>query len=226
MKYILMDIEGTTTSISFVHDVLFPFSSKRIPSFIEENSDNNTVKSLLEETKQTILAEEKTVASEQEIIEKLLFWIKTDRKHPALKALQGMIWDEGYKSGELKGHIYPDVPKAFEIWKQQGITLGIYSSGSIEAQKALYKNSIFGDLHTFISNNFDTSSGHKREEKSYSNICQSLNIAPSEILFLSDINEELDAAKKTGLNTIQLVRLTDVPSSGHPQVKNFLEIKI
>lgn len=226
MKYILMDVEGTTTSISFVHDVLFPYSMERVDSFITSQLDDENIQSILAETKKTVLLEENISIDNDEAIAHLINWIKIDRKHPALKKVQGMIWKLGYQSGELKGHIYPDVPAALEAWKKAGLNLGIYSSGSIQAQRDLFGFSVFGDLNHFFSNNFDTTAGLKRDVKSYFNISSDLGIDPKEILFLSDIAEELDAAKLAGFHTIQLVRLEDVPFKDHKQVRSFEEIKI
>jgi enolase-phosphatase E1 len=225
MKYILMDIEGTTTSISFVHDILFPYSKDRISTYINSHKNEEQIKSIIAETKKTIVQENQIQLNDEQSIAQLIEWVKIDRKHPALKKLQGLIWNEGYLFGELKGHVYQDVPAALEKWHNANITLGIYSSGSVEAQRDLFGYSIYGDLNCFISNNFDTSIGPKREENSYRNISLELNIHPAQIIFLSDISEELEAAKKVGFKTIQLVRLEDVPYSGHDQVKTFQDIR-
>lgn len=226
MKYILMDVEGTTTSLSFVKDVLFPYSLERAESFIHSQMEEESIKTILAETKKTAFEENQTNITTEDAINLLIEWIKTDRKHHALKKLQGMIWKVGYQSGELKGHVYPDVPQALTAWTEKGLKLGIYSSGSVEAQKALFGYSVCGDLNHFFSNNFDTNIGQKRDVKSYFNISSELKIDPKEILFLSDITEELDAAKMAGFATIQLVRLEDMPYKDHKQVRNFLEIKI
>lgn len=220
-----MDVEGTTTSISFVHDVLFPYAKERLESFITSQMDDPAILETLAQTKQTVLEEEQKTITNEEAIAQLLAWIEADRKHPALKSLQGKIWSVGYQSSELKGHVYPDVPEALAAWKAAGYQLGIYSSGSIEAQRVLFGHSVYGDLNSYFSNNFDTSIGQKRDVKSYFNISSELGLDPGEILFLSDISEELDAAKMAGFKTIQLVRLEDVPFKEHKQVKNFLDIK-
>lgn len=225
MKYILMDIEGTTTSISFVHDVLFPYSAKRLKSYIEKNLSSPNVQEVLLKTQSTVREEEDLNLNREAIVEKLLEWIRIDRKHGALKKLQGLIWSEGYASGEIKGHIYDDVPAALKDWKTRGLELGIYSSGSVEAQKDLFGHSIFGDLTPLFSHNFDTAVGGKREIQSYKNILEELKLPPEEVLFLSDITEELDAAKSAGIHTIQLVRGNPVSGSSHSQTKNFTEIK-
>ncbi len=226
MKYILMDVEGTTTSISFVHDILFPFAKERLSSYILSHINLPEIQLVLTLTKETSLEEEQRSLDNFGAIQKLIQWIDEDRKHPALKNIQGMIWKEGYQSGLLKGHIYPEVPECLKKWHEANIKMGIYSSGSIEAQKDLFGYSEFGNLNHFISNNFDTTSGHKREEKSYLNIANELDIEPNEILFLSDISQELDAAEAVGFNTAQLLRLEELPYVGHLQVKSFFDIII
>jgi enolase-phosphatase E1 len=194
-------------------------------SFINTHRGKDSINEILTETKKTVAIENQLQIDDDQAIAQLMSWIDSDRKHPALKNIQGMIWSEGYQSGELKGHVYPEVPNALLDWKNAGIKLGIYSSGSIAAQKVLFGYSIVGDLNGFFLNNFDTTVGHKREENSYIKIAEEINLPPKEILFLSDISEELDAAKKVGFLTIQLVRLEAVPYSGHPQVKTFQEIE-
>jgi enolase-phosphatase E1 len=226
MKYILTDVEGTTTSISFVHEVLFPYASLKLRSFVHKSLENPEVKSILEQTLKTAREESDKNLIVDEACELLLYWIKTDRKHPALKNLQGLIWEEGYASGEIKGHIYEDVPQALSDWKNKGLILGVYSSGSVKAQHLIFEFSTAGNLRPFFSHHFDTAVGHKRELASYNNIAKKLDLKPSEILFLSDIKEELDAAKEAGMLTTQLVRLDNVVLGNHPQAKDFSEIRL
>jgi enolase-phosphatase E1 len=225
MKYILTDVEGTTTSISFVHEVLFPFSKKHLVSFVKKHSSRTDVKNILEATKASALKENQKTINDQEACELLLHWIETDRKHPALKDLQGLIWEEGYASGEIKGHVYRDVLPALKAWKNAGLTLGVYSSGSVKAQHLIFEHSTEGNLRPFFSNHFDTAVGHKREVGSYKNIAGELKLSPSDILFLSDIKEELDAAFEAGMKTIQLVRQDDVIVGDHLVARDFSEIK-
>jgi enolase-phosphatase E1 len=225
MKYILTDVEGTTTSISFVHETLFPFAKERLKSFVTENLNNNDVQEILKQTKATAKAETQKDISDDEATDLLLHWIKTDRKHPALKDLQGLIWEGGYVSGQIKGHVYKDVPVALKAWKEAGLTLGVYSSGSVKAQHLIFEFSTEGNLRPYFSNHFDTAVGHKREVPSYSNISNLLKVRPSEILFLSDIKEELDAAREAGMQTIQLVRQNDVVIGDHKTARDFSEIK-
>lgn len=202
-KFILMDVEGTTTSIRFVHDTLFPYAYAKIESFVTDNP--NIVSELASPT------------------ETLRQWIKEDKKEPLLKKVQGLIWESGYKSGELKGHLYDDVPAAFKRWIEQGKKLGIYSSGSVLAQKLLYKYSVFGDMDQLISANFDTGVGHKREKSSYENIVKQLKLASDEVLFLSDIEEELDAAFAAGLK-VKLLNRDDDRVSKFDTAKDFTNI--
>lgn len=226
MKYILTDIEGTTTSISFVHEVLFPYASLKLRAYVHKSLENPVIKEILNETIKTAREESNKNLTEDEACDLLLDWIKTDRKHPALKNLQGLIWEEGYLAGELKGHVYNDVATALVDWKHKGLTLGVYSSGSVKAQKLIFEFSTAGNLRPFFSNYFDTTIGHKRETSSYSNIAIELNLKPSEILFLSDIKEELDAAKEAGMLTTQLVRLDNVILGNHLIAKDFFGVKL
>jgi enolase-phosphatase E1 len=221
-----MDIEGTTTSISFVHEVLFPYASNHMERFVRENTSEPTVLAELASVKQTVMEERQQSLSDEQAIEQLLQWIKEDRKHTALKTLQGYLWKNGYEAGEYKGHIYDDVVPVMEKWQEAGIQMGIYSSGSVEAQKLLFGYSEKGDLTPFLSAYFDTKVGHKREASSYHNIQKQLDIPAGEILFLSDVKEELDAAKEAGFQTVQLVRPGTHPCQNHLTVSDFYQLEI
>ncbi|NOT80966.1 MAG: acireductone synthase [Bacteriovoracaceae bacterium] len=224
MKFILTDIEGTTTSISFVHDELFPYSKERMSEFLKQNYEKPEVIKCIDQVKDTVLNEQNKMMTNIEVSEQLIEWINLDRKHPALKELQGLIWEKGYESGEIKGHVYEDVMPALKKWKDNGITLAIYSSGSVKAQKLLFQYSTKGNLLSFFSHQFDTAVGNKREVSSYKKIATELNCLASDILFLSDIKEELDAAREAGMKTIQLVRDDQVIIGNHPQAKSFSTI--
>lgn len=225
MKFILTDVEGTTTSISFVHETLFPFAKERLKGYVESHPGNPEVKEALALTKQTALEEDQKAISDSDAVEYLIKWIKEDRKHPALKSLQGYIWEEGYNNGSIKGHVYPDVLPALQKWKNAGLELGVYSSGSVKAQHLIFEFSSAGNLRPYFTHHFDTAVGHKREVDSYKTIAEKLGLPASEILFLSDIKEELDAAKSAGMLTTQLVRQSDVVLGSHPQALSFSEIK-
>lgn len=223
VKYILTDIEGTTSSITFVTQTLFPYFNQRIDS-LRELTHLPEVQHAFEETKKLAAdLDNQQIDSVDEIISKLTEWSLADRKITPLKALQGIIWNEGYKNGALKGHVYADVKPMFQKWNSEGRKIGIFSSGSIAAQKLIFGYSEAGDLTPFFSNYFDTTTGGKRETETYSKISTELNIAPANILFLSDIVEELVAAKVAGFQTIQLVRAGNTPN-WDKTVANFNEV--
>lgn len=223
IKYVLTDIEGTTTSVSFVYDILFPYFRDHIWE-LKNMSDLNSVDAAFNETKEIVLAEEGIqLETSDQIIQKLDSWCKEDRKITPLKTLQGILWKIGYETGELKGHVYEDVPITLEKWHTLGLKMGVFSSGSVEAQKLIFGYSEKGDLTTYFSNYFDTKTGMKRESETYVKIAQELKLEPSTILFLSDIVQELEAAHKAGFQTIQLVRPGTKKEWGN-SVSGFAEI--
>lgn len=222
--FILTDIEGTTTSISFVTDELFPYFRQHISELV--NLKNNpVVKEAFAETIRLAKEEDHlTISTDEEILETLNRWSIEDRKITPLKTLQGVLWDFGYKNGSLKGHVYADVAPALARWQANGIEMGVFSSGSVAAQKLIFGYSIAGDLTPFFKAYFDTNTGGKRETETYSIIAKELKIAASDILFLSDIREELEAAKEAGLQTVQLVR-PGGNASWERQVSSFDELR-
>ncbi len=223
IKYILSDIEGTTSSVSFVYEVLFPYFRSNI-SKLYELKHNPEVSQAFEETKRLAKEiEQKELNSKEGIIEMLLHWSLEDKKITPLKTLQGILWEEAYKSGEIKGHVFEDVKPAFEKWKSLGLSIGIFSSGSIKAQKLLFANSDAGDLSVYLSNYFDTTTGQKRDRSTYAKISEELKLNPSEILFLSDIVEELQAADQAGFQTTLLLREGN-SNTWKNKVNSFLEI--
>jgi len=225
-QYILMDIEGTTTSVAFVYDTLFPYFKKRIHGFLQDRASFLSVAEPLRLAQNTICEEAGVVLTLEELADQLVAWTDSDRKHPALKAIQGIVWRAAYENGLLKGHVYEDVPPALTRWKALGMQLGIYSSGSVEAQQLLFKYSLYGDLTPCFSNYFDTGVGPKREVASYQNIAESLQLLPDAILFLSDIVEELDAAATAGMRTTQIVRPGTTASSRHQVAADFTAITL
>ncbi|NQD92951.1 acireductone synthase [Pseudomonas sp. CrR25] len=222
IKAILTDIEGTTSAVSFVFDVLFPYAARHLPDFVLQHADAPEVAEQLA----AVRAESgEPTADTQRVIEILLGWIAADRKATPLKALQGMVWAEGYRAGQLKGHVYPDAVEALKRWKEQGYELYVYSSGSIQAQRLIFGCSEAGDLTPLFSGYFDTTSGPKREVQSYRNIAQAIGRSAEQILFLSDIVEELDAAEQAGLQTVGLAREGGV-LAGHESVASFAVIDL
>ncbi|WP_435035729.1 acireductone synthase [Pseudomonas neuropathica] len=203
IKAIVTDIEGTTSAVSFVFDVLFPYAAKHLPDFVRHNAERADVAEQLDAVRRDSNAPQANV---ERVVEILLSWIEEDRKATPLKALQGMVWAQGYHAGQLKGHVYPDAVEALKRWHAAGYQLFVYSSGSIQAQKLIFGCSEAGDLTPLFSGYFDTTSGPKREAQSYTNIQQAIGVEAGEILFLSDIVEELDAAQAAGLQTCGLAR--------------------
>jgi enolase-phosphatase E1 len=202
IKAIVTDIEGTTSSLSFVKDVLFPYARGRMAEFVRAHAQEPAVRRELEEVRRLSGKD----LNEAEIIEQLIRWIDEDKKITPLKSLQGMIWEDGYKKGAFKGHMYPDAVRRLKKWKDAGIALYVFSSGSVQAQKLLFGHTDDGDLRPLFSGYFDTHIGSKREADSYRKIADAIGLPPRDALFLSDIKEELDAAKAAGMQTAWLVR--------------------
>jgi enolase-phosphatase E1 len=168
---ILTDIEGTTSAVSFVFDVLFPYAREHLPGFVQANAERADVAEQLQAVR--VMAEEPHASTERAVAI-LLQWLAEDRKATPLKALQGMVWAEGYQAGLLKGHVYPDAVEALRRWHDQGLALYVYSSGSIQAQKLIFGCSEHGDLTPLFSGYFDTTSGAKREAQAYRTIAVSI----------------------------------------------------
>jgi enolase-phosphatase E1 len=223
VRAIVTDIEGTTSSISFVHDVLFPYASRELPDFVRDNAGVPEVAALLDDTRHE--AGEADATTER-VIEILLGWIAEDRKATPLKTLQGHVWRRGYERGDFTGHVYDDAVDGLRRWSVWGIDLYVYSSGSVGAQKLLFGYSDAGDLRPLFKGYFDTRIGHKKEAGSYRNIIREIGLPASEILFLSDVAEELDAAREAGTQTCQLVRDEHVVVGSHAVARDFDEVII
>jgi enolase-phosphatase E1 len=224
---ILTDIEGATSSIAFVKNTLFPYARGELPRFVRERGNDSRVRHWLD----AVAVENGVMCDDAMIVEVLQGWIDEDRKHIALKALQGMLWEDGYRSGELTAHAYPDAVEALVRWRDAGHRLAVYSSGSVAAQKLFFGNSDAGDLTPLFSAFFDTEIGHKREAESYRSIAKALKRRPKDILFLSDAIEELDAARDAGMRTVLIDRREDYPEPrtgdaihGHARAESFAEI--
>ena len=228
-RAILTDIEGTTSSIAFVKEVLFPYARAALPGFVREHGHEPQVRRWLD----AAAIDAGSVCMDSVLAEVLQGWIDQDRKHTALKALQGMIWTEGYRNGDYRAHLYPDVAPALRVWHAAGHPLYVYSSGSVAAQKLFFRHSEAGDLSGLFSGWFDTEVGGKREVASYRQIAQEMGRAAGEIVFLSDVVEELDAARAAGLDTVLLDRREDYPvprtdeaTHGHRRAEGFDQILI
>ncbi|OAT76185.1 2,3-diketo-5-methylthio-1-phosphopentane phosphatase [Mangrovibacter phragmitis] len=221
IKAIVTDIEGTTSDIRFVHNVLFPYARQHLAAFIASHEQQPDVAAELDAVRNEIGQPQATT---REVVSALLAFMDEDRKSTPLKALQGMIWQTGYQQGDFTGHLYPDVLPALQKWQASGIALYVYSSGSVAAQKLLFGYSDAGDITPLFSGYFDTHVGHKRETASYQAIARKTGFAPGELLFLSDIRQELDAAREAGWQTVQLIRGAADNASQHPQVGDFSAI--
>ena len=222
----LTDIEGTTSSISFVKDVLFPYARERLPRYVREHAADPRVRHCLDET----IREAGLAAGDVEAaIATLLRWIDEDRKATPLKALQGMIWADGYAGETFVAHMYPDAVQRLREWHAQGHPIYVYSSGSVPAQQLYFAHTDAGDLRPLLRGHFDTTSGPKRERESYLRIAAAIGAAPADVVFLSDIEAELDAARAAGMRTWWLRRdgAGEAPGSGpHPVVRDFHAIRL
>ncbi|MDP3875791.1 MAG: acireductone synthase [Methylobacter sp.] len=223
IKAIITDIEGTTSSILFVKDVLFPYARANLADYVRSHEQELPVKTLLDDVCKEVSSE----LSTEHIIAQLNQWIDEDKKATPLKSLQGLIWEAGYRQGDFKGHLYTDAAEKLKAWKAAGLDLYIYSSGSVYAQKLLFAHTEYGDLTPLFSGYFDTHIGGKKEAQSYDNIAAQLALPAHQLLFLSDIKEELDAAKAAGFQTIWLTRdSAPDPRAEHQQVSSFDEISV
>jgi len=219
ISHIVTDIEGTTSSISFVKEVLFPYSRANLQEFLSGIEGASTeVQRILSEVPGSSLSDKSNL---------LIQYIDEDRKFTPLKELQGLIWKHGYEQGHFKGHIYRDAYEELCKWHQASIKLYVYSSGSVFAQKLIFGYTEFGDINHLFSGNYDTRIGAKVSKSSYENIARDLGVAASSVLFLSDMAGELDAAKAAGMQVIQLMREADLnPDAPHRQVHDFHAISV
>lgn len=236
---LLLDIEGTTTPIDFVYKVLFPYARAHVGDYLANNAASTNVKediaALIELNKDDAIRglEPPRVdgpvgeVSLDRIVAYIHWLMDRDSKATPLKSIQGKIWEAGYSSGDLRSQVFEDVPRAFERWQQQRRSIFIYSSGSVLAQKLLFASTQFGDLTPFISDYFDTNIGAKKDPKSYARISQAIAVPAPGILFVSDITDELDAARSAGFETRLCIRPGNHPQSSpsnHNTIRGFDEI--
>lgn len=223
IRAIVTDIEGTTSALSFVKDVLFPFARRRMAGFVQERADDPEVRRLLADTAQAA----GRPLDDDEAVRQLIAWIDEDRKVTPLKALQGLIWEEGYRRGDFVGHVYDDAARRLREWRDRGLGLYVYSSGSVHAQKQLFGHTAHGDLTPLFAGWFDTRVGAKQEAESYRRIAEAIALAPEAILFLSDVPAELDAAAAIGMATCLLVREGQPETaSAHPVAEDFDQVPL
>lgn len=235
-RAILLDIEGTTTPIAFVHEVLFSFARTHAREFLTTNINSAEVRAdvaLLrkEHAEDVNKGHQPPALDEALLVDSLATYvewlIERDRKSTGLKSLQGKIWRQGYVDGSLKSQIYEDVAPALERWRAQGFSINIFSSGSVLAQQLLFAHTEAGDLTRFIDNYFDTNVGKKGEAESYRRIAEALRLRPDEVLFISDVVAELDAATEAGMQTLLSIRPGNPPQNNtdrYQSIHTFNEI--
>ena len=228
-KGILLDVEGTTSSIAFVYDVLFAYAKEHIAAFLEQHATDPAVA----EAAAALAAETgcsnslDTADGRSSLVLAALDLINRDIKSTPLKALQGMIWRAGFESGQLTAHVFDDVPPALEQWADSGLDVRIYSSGSIEAQKLFFGHTAAGDLTGHLRGHYDTTTGPKREQASYTAIAADMGLPPRQILFISDVGAELDAARAAGMATAAAIRPDNRPLESlydHETIRSFAEV--
>jgi enolase-phosphatase E1 len=226
VRAILLDIEGTTTPIVFVHDVLFSYARDHVREFLAADSAADDI-ALLREEHANDEVDAPPLTNETESIAAYVEWlIKLDRKSTALKSLQGKIWRQGYQDGSLKSQVFADVAPAFERWRDRGLKISIFSSGSVLAQQLLFAHTEFGNLTPFIDQYFDTKVGKKGDAESYRKIAEVMGVPPQEILFVSDVVAELDAANDAGMKTLLSIRPgNELQEERYPSIHSFDEIK-
>lgn len=226
-RAVLVDIEGTTSTIAFVHQVLFPYADEHLDAYVAAHrGDPEVARALLDAAE---LAGLEPDVDDATVLAHLHAWIAQDRKATPLKTLQGLIWAEGYARSALRGHVYADAAAGLRRWREAGLRLYVYSSGSVEAQRVLFGNSHHGDLTPLFDGYFDTTTGPKREPASYAAIAGAIELAPADVVFLSDVDAELDAARAAGMQTVRLLRPADTPpgaTTAHPSATSFDDVAI
>lgn len=238
IKALLLDIEGTTSDILFVKNVLFPYARDNCRSFLYQYFDDPEIRKIVDDLVtlseldgRPIITSDNREEFIDSIVSNVHWQISEDRKTRELKNLQGKIWKIAFESGEICGHVYEDVPRKLKEWTDKNLKVYIYSSGSVEAQKLLFGHSEYGNLLEFLSGHFDTNVGHKQEVKSYQNIAEAINLPAEQILFLSDIPNEIIAANSAGMMTTILIRpnnaeISDEIKSQYKTAINFDEILV
>jgi enolase-phosphatase E1 len=236
VRGVLLDIEGTTSSIAYVYEVLFPFARAHLDEYLDEHWDSPGTLRALNQLARDAGArsfaawssyDDTVTAARLRVRKEVLRLMADDVKSTGLKELQGLIWRVGFEAGTLRSHLFPDVPAALEAWASRGLDVRIYSSGSVAAQRLFFAHTERGDFSHLLRGHYDTTLGPKREASSYRRIAEEMSLSPSEILFLSDVVAELDAAAEAGLQTRLVVRPGNAPApEGQPHhiVHDFSEL--
>jgi enolase-phosphatase E1 len=209
IRVLLLDIEGTITPISFVFEVLFPYARANMASFVESHWHDPEVRGDVAGLSDNILA------TPAESVSRALELMDLDSKLGALKSLQGRVWKHGYETGGLRGQFFSEVPERLRAWKESGVSLAIYSSGSVLAQQLLFRYSEAGDLTPWIQEYFDTAVGIKTDPHSYGLIASRLGVEPDQGLFVTDVVGEANAAHKAGWQVVLMRRPGNHPQPDH-----------
>ncbi|MEM6655735.1 MAG: acireductone synthase [Planctomycetota bacterium] len=236
VRGVLLDIEGTTSAIAYVYDVMFPYARRELAAYLEDNWHVEACQAAAEQVARDAGHDgvaawcEQTGADERSLVQtEVQRLMDADVKATGLKQLQGLIWQAGFESGELRAHVFDDVPPALANWRDAGIDLRVYSSGSVHAQKLFFGNTASGDLLPRFSGHYDTTTGPKKEPASYTAIAHDWEIAPDAILFLSDVVAELDAAASAGMRTALVYRPGNQPVADdqpHPNIESFDQLEL
>ena len=224
-RHALIDIEGTVGSIAFVRDVLFPYARDRMNGYVESHKDEPQVRALLDQAAREAHCD---VHDLRAILRALHDWAARDEKVTVLKELQGLIWVEGFESSGIRGHLFDDAVDALHRFHDSGVRLHVYSSGSVAAQRLLFGHSVAGDLIPMFSGFYDTTIGGKVHASSYHKIARAIEAEPQHVVFFSDNEAELDAAREAGMQTVQLARPQDgtQPSTRHTVVQSFAGVEV
>jgi enolase-phosphatase E1 len=240
LRGILLDIEGTTSSVSFVYDVMFPFVRRELQRYLQSHWNDSDLQLACDQIAQDVshasldewaraAAAGDSAARQSLVATEVTRLMDGDVKATGLKQLQGLIWEDGFRSGELRAHVYDDVPPALQAWRARGIDVRIYSSGSIQAQKLFFGHTIAGDLLPLLSGHYDTTTGPKKEAGSYAQIASAFGMRPAEILFVSDVVAELDAARTAGMQTALALRAGNAAAAAgheHRELRSFAEVEL
>jgi enolase-phosphatase E1 len=224
VRALLLDVEGTTTDIAYVHHVLFRIARAELPRFVQEHARDEEHAGTIAAVREAVAGSGRDPAqvSLDEVVAQLVAWIDADAKVTALKALQGAVWREAYAKGTLRSHVYEDVEPALRRLRAAGVPVHVFSSGSVEAQRLLFAHTVAGDLTGYLAGYFDTTTGPKREAASYTRIAAAIGVPPGEVLFVSDVIAELDAARAAGMETLWMVRPGTVEAATHhPRAADF-----
>ncbi len=226
IRYILIDTVGTISSNEFMLKVLMPYAKENLADYIYNHIHTTHLWQYLADAKNTIILEDGVEPTNGELIDTLIYWIDTERQHPAIQFLQSEIWKKGYAMGQYHGHIYEDVPNTLEQWSRAGMNIGVYASKPLEAIKMMFCHTRYGNLSPYLSHYFDQEMGEKYHVSTYQKVERLVGIPSKDILFLSASELALNTAKMAGLKTLQLQRVGVKPSYKHRCIRDISQIKM